>query len=162
MSEVYLLLGSNLGDRKRYIDIARDEIQKKVGRIILHSSIWETEPWGFIGFKYFLNQVIVTETSLKPFELLETVLNIEKDIGRIRKGKSVHSRIIDIDILFYDQLVINNEKLKIPHPEIPHRMFNLVPLAEINDQLKHPVLSKTIRELKNRCKDLATARLYTK
>lgn len=152
MIDVYLLLGSNLGDRKFFLSEAAGSIADKVGKVIKSSSIYETASWGKQDAPDYLNQVLLINTRLAPEVVLEVILSIEKDLGRERKEK-YGSRTIDIDILFYGNHIIDGIDLKIPHPELHHRRFTLAPLAEIAADLMHPVLKKTIMELKTELKD---------
>ncbi|ADQ03757.1 2-amino-4-hydroxy-6-hydroxymethyldihydropteridine pyrophosphokinase [Caldicellulosiruptor owensensis OL] len=142
---VFLGLGSNLGDRDENIKKAIEHLKDKV-RIEKLSSIIETEPYGFVDQPKFLNCVLKGTTLLSPFELLEFVLEIENKMGRKRLFKW-GPRNIDIDILFYDDWVIDTEKLKIPHPELHKRLFVLEPLCEIEKDFVHPVLKKNVYEL---------------
>ncbi|NWF98975.1 MAG: 2-amino-4-hydroxy-6-hydroxymethyldihydropteridine diphosphokinase [Nitrospirae bacterium] len=151
MSTVYLGIGSNLGDRvdncKRAIELLKEEgiiIQKE-------SSIYETEPWGVKEQPIFVNMVIEAETVMEPFDLLRVLKNIEKKMGR---KETFHwgPRIIDLDILLYDNMVINNEKLNIPHKNMHERYFVLKPLSEIAGDIRHPVLQLNIKELLQRIK----------
>ncbi|MEJ5996347.1 2-amino-4-hydroxy-6-hydroxymethyldihydropteridine diphosphokinase [Pedobacter sp. Du54] len=142
----YLLLGSNLGKREKCIADAVDLLAERVGEIVKISSIYETAAWGKTDQPSFLNIAIEIETVLNPFQLLEMALKIEADLGRIRYEKW-GSRLIDIDIILYGDRIIEAEKLKIPHPEMQHRKFVLLPLAEIAPTLIHPVLKQSISEL---------------
>ncbi|BCS82229.1 2-amino-4-hydroxy-6-hydroxymethyldihydropteridine diphosphokinase [Anaerocellum diazotrophicum] len=142
---VFLGLGSNLGNRHKNIQKAIEHLKDKV-RIEKVSSIIETQPYGFVDQPKFLNCVLKGTTLLLPFELLEFVLEIENKMGRIRLFKW-GPRNIDIDILFYDDCVIDTEKLKIPHPELHKRLFVLEPLCEIEKDFIHPVLKKSVYEL---------------
>lgn len=144
-STVYLGLGSNLGDRFANLSLALEKI-KHLGRIIKKSHVYETEPWGFKEQPAFLNQVIIIHTNLKPEELLTNLKIIERDMGRIKTIKN-GPRIIDIDILFFDNLILRTDLLTIPHPHILQRAFVLVPLNEIAPQLVHPLENKKIHEL---------------
>ena len=153
MPEVYLILGSNIGDRKKYLEQAISMINEAIGKIQSKSSLYETAPWGFDDKNNFLNLVIKVETSLQPENLLKEILQIEKIIGRIRTKEKYSSRVIDIDILFYDKKIIHSENLVIPHPLMHERKFVLIPLAEIAGQFIHPVFNKTIQTLLNECKD---------
>jgi len=146
MSEVYLLLGANLGDRLAQMSNAFQEIKAQVGEIVRYSALYQTEAWGREGGPPYLNQVLCVETQLLPFELLTVINEIENKLGRTRMAKW-ESRLIDIDILFYGEELINDINLVIPHPYIQKRKFTLVPLAEIAPLLVHPVLKKAIREL---------------
>ena len=132
MSSVYLSLGSNLGDKKSNLEKAVSLISKKVGKIVRASSFYQSAPCGFESENDFLNAVILIETSFSPTELLAKTQEIERKMGRKTKSTKTYSdRIIDIDILFYDDLVIDTPELKIPHPLWKERDFVLIPLAEI-------------------------------
>lgn len=147
MAKVYFSTGSNQGDRLKSLLVAAKLINSQIGEVIGFSSIVESEPWGFKAETNFYNQVLLVETGLSPQTILEAILLIEKQMGRIRTGNAYSSRIIDIDILFYDNLVIESPTLVIPHPRLNDRNFVLKPLNEIAPQLLHPVLKKTIAEL---------------
>ena len=160
--KVYLLLGSNLGDRLKNIKTATELLGTEVGEIICMSSVYETAAWGKEDQAVFLNMAIEIKTSLSPLHVLENILAIEKVIGRIRK-EQWGERLIDIDILFYDDDIIAiKEKLYIPHPQMQFRNFVLTPMLEIAGNLIHPVLKVSIEELKKRCGDsLAVVKLRT-
>jgi len=153
MEEAYLLLGGNLGEREQYLETATRRIKEHCGAVIRMSSIYESEPWGFEDNRDFLNQVIVIRTKLDPHRLLGEVLKIEDSMGRKRIPGKFVSRKIDIDILFYGKHIVEDAKLKIPHPRLQERRFVLMPLLEIAPELKHPVLKKTMRELYSECPD---------
>lgn len=142
----YILLGSNLGDREKYIASAISEISATLGIIEISSSLYETASWGKHDQPDFLNQVIELKTNLNPKELLAGVLNIEIKLGRKRIEKW-GSRVIDIDILLYGQQIVNEPELSIPHPFLAFRRFCLMPLNEIAPKYVHPILKKTIQEL---------------
>lgn len=144
--QVILLLGSNLGDRLNQIEKAVAEISRYIGHLRTTSSLYETEPWGTAKQPDFLNQVVVVESNLSPEAVLKKSLEIEAKQGRLRQEKW-GSRIIDIDILFYDALEINTPSLTIPHPFVHKRKFALIPLMEILPQWIHPVYGKTISQL---------------
>lgn len=152
--KIYLSIGSNLEDREFNIEDALDRIVENIGIVTKCSSFYETEPWGFTSDDQFLNVAVEAETDLDPADLLETTKKIETRMGRIRDSK-IHytSRIIDIDILLYGDLIINDPELKIPHPLMHERNFVLVPLSEIAPEAVHSVLGKTISELRNVCSD---------
>ena len=155
MNSVYLLLGSNINDRQKMIRLAIDEISSRVGTIGQSSSLYESEPWGFTADQDFLNQVIRVETMLSPTKLLEEILDIEISLGRTRmeNEQGYASRSIDIDILFYNNEIIREEHLDIPHPKIHERLFTLVPLCELDESFIHPVHCKSLGELMAICPD---------
>jgi 2-amino-4-hydroxy-6-hydroxymethyldihydropteridine diphosphokinase len=155
MKGKFLLLGSNLGDKLENISRAKTLIGQKTGPIITSSSLYKTSSWGVAGQPYYYNQLVVIETGLNPQKLLASLLEIEISMGRIRK-KKWDNRIIDIDILFYDDLVMDDESLNIPHPEIQHRRFALVPLAEIAPDEIHPVTGLKMIEMLKRTRDHET------
>ena len=150
MSLVYLGLGSNLGDKEANLNEVISLLSVKVGHVLRQSSFYASKAWGYVSENDFLNIVVLLETNLRPFDLLRETQNIERKIGRKEKttGNDYSDRIIDIDILFYDNEVIDCEILKIPHPLITERDFVLIPLAEIASDFVHPINGKTIRELK--------------
>jgi 2-amino-4-hydroxy-6-hydroxymethyldihydropteridine diphosphokinase len=152
LHESFLLLGSNMGDRNLFLQEARMLIEKKAGAIRQTSGIYETAPWGIETQASFLNQVLVIETSLHPELLMQTLLSIENEMGRVREEK-MGPRTIDIDILFYDDLIHNSNDLIIPHPLLHLRRFVLQPLSEINPSKKHPLLQQSIAQLLADCKD---------
>lgn len=153
MTKVYLLLGGNLGNKREIFAQAKQLISQQIGRVTGQSAIYETEPWGFESSDLFWNQVLEITTTLTPEEVLAQTQQIENTLGRIRKSDQYVSRIIDIDILFIDDLVLQTEKLIIPHPRIQERRFALVPLCELVPALLHPVFEKTIAQLLNDCPD---------
>lgn len=152
---IFLLLGSNLGDRESYLKKAREEIVATIGSVVRISSIYKTIAWGVENQPDFLNQVVQVNTQLNPNDLLVQALAVEERIGRIRELKW-ESRVIDIDLLFYDQQIISLDHLKIPHPHIPQRRFTLEPLAEIAPAFIHPILKVSIMALLRRCEDTST------
>jgi len=162
MARSILLLGSNLGDREGLLDRAMEKLNEKAGKVIKSSSMYETEPWGFEAENSFLNQVIIIETDHKPANLLFTLQDIELDLGRKRCNKQYESRLIDIDVLFYGDEIINTKDLIIPHPRIQERMFVLKPLMEISPNLTHPVLEKSIKALFDNCKDKLKVEIFQK
>ncbi len=145
MSIAYLGLGTNLGDRKENLRKAIEAIASKMS-VGKRSSLYETAAWGYTDQPDFLNQVVQVETALTPLRLLNFLKRTEMELGRVENFR-YGPRLIDIDILFYDDLVKNTNQLQIPHPRIPERAFVLIPMNEIAPGLKHPVLGKTIAEL---------------
>ena len=152
MNTGYILTGGNLGDRLANLQKAKEYLGKETGNIVTSSSIYETEAWGNNDQPDFYNQVHIINTKLSAEQMMEKILKIEEQMGRVRAAKNA-SRIIDIDILFFNDDVINKKDLVIPHPEISNRRFVLTPLNELSPELVHPVLNKTINELLSTCKD---------
>jgi 2-amino-4-hydroxy-6-hydroxymethyldihydropteridine diphosphokinase len=153
MALVFLLLGTNMGNKKANLMNAKESIQKAGAKIKKESSIYETEPWGFTDPVNFLNQVLMVETALKPDQLLRSLLQIEKQFGRVKERTGYEPRIIDIDILLYEDEVIRQEDIVIPHPLMHLRRFTLVPFCEIASSLMHPLLKKEMNEILRNCKD---------
>lgn len=144
---VYLLLGSNLGNREQILTKAIELIDEKVGVIVSQSKNYETKAWGKTDQPDFLNIAVCVNTNMMPIEILEQTQAIEEQLGRIRIEKW-GARLIDIDIIFYEQEIINiPHRLQIPHPLVQERIFALEPLAEIAPNFVHPVLGKTVSEL---------------
>jgi len=149
LSAVYLGLGSNLGDKQTYINTALALLTERVGVILALSGFYETEPWGYESPETYQNVAVAIQTDLEPAALLLTTQAIERDIGRNHKttnGK-YRDRVIDIDILLYDDLILQTQTLTIPHPLMHQRPFVLQPLNEIAPHIIHPILHKTIAEL---------------
>lgn len=153
MKIVFLGIGTNLGNREHNIKEAVAGIEEHVGQIVKSSSVYETEPWGFQTEDKFLNIVLKVETNLTPSGVLEKILMIESLLGRLRGEKKYSSRVIDLDILLYEGIVINEISLSIPHLLMHKRKFVLVPLCEIEPDMVHPVLNISIRSLLRSCKD---------
>jgi len=159
MINVYLLLGSNLGNRLTYLEEAARHINKEAGNIVKQSAVFETQSWGNTEVPDYLNQVLLLQTLLLPHELLRKLLQIELLLGRERLEKW-GARTLDIDILFYGSDIINDADLVVPHPHLHNRRFTLVPLAELAPNLVHPVLNKTISLLKNELNDDLQVKKY--
>ena len=157
MSQVALLIGGNQSDRHRLIDEATELIRNRIGSVVALSKVYETEPWGDFGVesgeqkvKNFLNRALLVETLLSPHEVLHESLAIEAELGRVRpklSSKRYHSRPMDIDLIFYDQEVIDTPDLTIPHPRMHLRRFVLEPLAEIMPDYSHPLLHMTVEQM---------------
>ena len=156
MARVVLLAGGNLGDVKSRLQRAQKLVNERVGAVMRCSHRYESEPWGFAAAGRFSNQAMEISTDLAPEEVLDAVQAIEAELGRdraaeqrekARSGAAYVSRPIDIDILFYDDLVLASERLTLPHPLLAEREFALVPLCEIMRSRRHPVSGRTMGEL---------------
>lgn len=147
-----LILGTNLGNKLANIETAIHYLQQQFGKVFIKSNVYETAAWGNTNQPNFLNQVLQFNTNITAQDALQIVLQIEKQMGRERLEK-MGPRIIDIDILFYGNEIINLPNLNVPHPHIAQRKFVLLPLAEIDAAHKHPVLQKTMIQLLQACKD---------
>jgi len=152
MNKAYLLIGGNIGDRNKNLKEAIDFIANECGSVIRSSSIYETAAWGKTDQPDFLNQCLAIQTSLTAPNLMKQILGIEEKMGRKRKEKN-DPRIIDIDILFFNDEILHTEFLTLPHPQIQNRRFALVPLKEIAPKLIHPVFKKSITRLLEECPD---------
>lgn len=158
---IFILLGTNLGEKAQNINKAIQLIEERIGLIISKSSLYETQAWGLTDQPSFYNQVIQVDSTLNPLKMLEEINKIEALMGRTRFIKW-GERIIDIDILYYHQQIIDLPNLQIPHPGIPDRRFTLIPLEEIASELIHPILFKTQKELLDECRDDLTAKIIKK
>ncbi|MFL5741410.1 MAG: 2-amino-4-hydroxy-6-hydroxymethyldihydropteridine diphosphokinase [Flavisolibacter sp.] len=152
MNDVYILIGGNMGDRLDYLSRARQAIEKNCGTIIIQSSLYETAAWGMKEQKDFLNQAMLLATEMNAPDLLHTLLFIEESLGRKRQEK-YGPRMIDIDILLFNDDVVDQPGLKIPHPQMQYRRFVLQPLQEIAPKKIHPLLHLTISDLFDACTD---------
>ena len=152
MHKAYILLGTNLGNKLAYLQQAQIKLTEEIGVLLTKSSIYETAAWGLTNQPSFYNQVLVIETALQPEPLMQALLVIEEQLGRIRTIK-FGSRTIDIDILLIDDLTNQSDLLQLPHPALPQRKFALMPLAEIAPNIIHPVEKKTISQLLQACTD---------
>ena len=160
MINVFLLLGSNLGQRNAFLQQAARLIDQEVAPVTAVSSVYETQSWGKSDAPDYLNQVIELQTDLDARTVLQKILSIETQMGRKREEKW-GSRIIDIDILFYGDSIINEPGLIVPHPELHNRRFTLEPLSELTPNFVHPVLNKDIMQLKNELNDNLIVKIYT-
>ena len=151
----FILLGSNMGNREELLSEAIELIELRCGKVVLKSSLYESEPWGFDAEIYFLNQSIAIESILSPHDLLNELLAIEAELGRKRKENHVgyESRPIDLDIIYYDDIINNDEDLILPHPRLHLRRFVLTPLCEIAPDFIHPVFKESNKVLLERCED---------
>ena len=152
MNIAYLLIGGNLGNRQENLTTARFLIEKLCGQITRESSVYETAAWGKTDQPGFLNQAVEIHTELNARQLIRKILKVEKIMGRVRKEK-LGPRIIDIDILLFNDEIQDISFLKLPHPEMQYRRFVLIPLAEIAAEIVHPVLKKNISQILQDCPD---------
>lgn len=158
----YILLGSNIGDREEVMRNAIAMMESRSCRLIASSYIYETESWGFVTDDVFLNQVICIETSLDPHDLLKELLSIEIQLGRDREHHydTYVSRPIDLDILYYNDIVLNDYDLILPHPKLHLRRFTLMPLCDVAPNMMHPVLCLSNSDLLARCEDTLMVKRY--
>lgn len=155
---IFILLGSNLGDRKAFLAQARQAIKQQCGEILTTSHLYETAPWGFESNNWFLNQLIEIEIDYTADQLLDRLLTIETRMGRTRTTEHYSSRIIDIDLLYFGNQVFNTTRLELPHPRLHLRKFTLMPLCEIAPEFIHPVLQKSQLELLQQLSDESVVR----
>ncbi|HEX8517916.1 MAG TPA: 2-amino-4-hydroxy-6-hydroxymethyldihydropteridine diphosphokinase [Bacteroidia bacterium] len=153
MNSAYLILGGNIGNKLKNLENTRLRIQENIGNITGISEIFITAPWGNTEQPDFYNQALIVETALSPESLLDELLKIEAENGRVRDDKKWSERTIDIDILFYNDEIISLPKLKVPHPHIQVRRFVLAPLAQIAGEFIHPVFKESIASLLRDCPD---------
>ena len=154
MAKVYVGLGTNLGDKEQNLKVAVQKIEEQIGKVVSLSAFYITAPWGFTSENSFLNAAACVETKLSPLEVLQETQMIEKELGRTQKSvnRMYSDRLIDIDLLLYEDLVLSvisasGVELTLPHPLMTERDFVMKPLAEIAPGLVHPVLGKTMKEL---------------
>jgi 2-amino-4-hydroxy-6-hydroxymethyldihydropteridine diphosphokinase len=157
---VYLCLGGNLGERHANLEEAATFVLFNMGDILNASSVYESAAWGMNDAPEFLNQVLLIETELSPEQLLEEINELEEFYGRERSDNEYLSREMDVDILFFDDLVLSESTLSIPHPRIAERRFVLTPMAEIAPTFVHPVLKLTMQELLDKCQDMGVVKVY--
>lgn len=149
MMYVYFGLGTNLGDKEQNLRLAVRKIEERVGKVVSLSAFYATAPWGFSSEHTFLNAAACVETLLPPLSVLHLTQEIEREIGRTHKsvGGVYSDRVIDIDLLLYDDRVLDTPELKLPHPLMHERRFVMEPLAEIAPDVIHPVLGKTLGDI---------------
>ncbi len=153
MARAYIALGTNIGNKRGNIETASALLSQRAGHIVAFSGLYETEPWGFRSPNMFLNLVLALETPEFPDDLLRLSLSIEKEMGRTEKSSGEYKdRIIDIDLLMYDNLVLDTPMLKLPHPLMTERLFVMEPLVEIAPDVIHPVLHIPMKEILERLK----------
>jgi len=157
---VFLLLGSNLGDRLVCLRYGIAEIERHLGLVVRRSQIYETAPWGKTDQPNYLNQAVQIETQLSSSDLLNKMLDIEKSLGRTREEKWA-ARTLDIDLIYFGNQIIQTPHLIVPHPRIAERRFVLTPLAEISSDFIHPVLKKTNTTLLKECSDGSSVKIFT-
>jgi len=158
MHKVFLGIGGNIGDKKKNFVKCWELVEKMLGKIILLSPVYETPPWGFVSENNFWNQVICIETSFEPEALLKEIRKIEYLFGRDIKTKGYCSREMDIDILYFDDLILKTDFLEIPHSLIHERLFVLKPLSDIAPDFIHPILQKTSLQMLGVCEDVSEIR----
>ena len=152
MNEVFILLGGNLEDKSKIFEDTRKLIGERIGLITEQSSVYVTEPWGFES-EVFWNQALIVQTSLNPPEILHNTQTIEIMMGRVKKSDQYEARVMDIDLLFYNDLVLNIPDLTLPHPKMGDRKFVLIPLNEIAPNKCHPVTGLKVQEMLRLCSD---------
>ncbi len=161
MNKLVLLIGGNMGDRETVFNSSVEEISSVIGDVVAKSSLFESEAWGFESENLFLNQLVVVDTGKPAGTCLKLTQAIEKKLGRVRHKERYSSRLIDIDILFYNSDIVDTPDLTIPHPRIQERNFVLEPLNEVMPDYLHPVLNKKISTLLDECTDQCKVHKYS-
>ena len=149
MTRCYILFGSNQGDKEALLEQACTLINKRCGLLVERSSAYITEPWGFEAEEWFLNELLVVETEMDPDTLMDTLLKIEAELGRVRhpEKEGYCSRTVDLDILYFGDKIIQTEKVTVPHPKLHLRKFALMPLCEIIPDFLHPIFNLSQTQL---------------
>lgn len=162
MNTTLILQGSNIGDRYQMIEESRKRIAQNIGSVKSTSKPYESEPWGFESDVWFLNRVLQVQTTLDAHQVLEQLLEIEKQLGRVRDPllKTYSSRTIDLDILFFNQEIIHSPELDVPHPKIHLRKFTLLPLCDLVPDWIHPELLHTVSQLLEKCQDQTKVKIF--
>lgn len=160
METCHILFGSNMGDKNEIFAQACLFINNRCGRVVSVSSAYESEPWGFEAEEWFLNRLITVETELEPEEMMQQLLGIEGELGRVRHPETdgYTSRTADLDILYYGCRIVVTDSLVVPHPRLHQRRFALLPLCEMVPQFVHPAFKLTQTELLERCPDTSEVR----
>jgi len=159
MNIVFLQLGSNLGNRESLLQDAISAIEERVGKVVEKSKVYESAPWRVEGQENYLNQILKVKTEISADDVLSTILDVEKELGRIRLEKW-GERLIDIDIIFYNDSIIETAELCVPHKHMHERMFVLTPLHNIAPDMVHPKYNKTVDELLQICTDTELVKEY--
>jgi 2-amino-4-hydroxy-6-hydroxymethyldihydropteridine pyrophosphokinase len=161
MEKVYVLFGSNMGDKMDILAHAQQEIEVSCGKIIQRSSLYESQPWGFTAQEWFLNQLLIVETMLSSDDFMKSLLNIENDLGRVRDPSisGYSSRTIDLDILYFGEQVLSTPLVIAPHPRLHLRRFVLLPLCELVPDFIHPTLNLSQKQLLDSCPDKLKVRI---
>jgi len=150
---IYLSMGSNLGDRMRMLILAREAFREQIGDLVKVSKVYQSEAWGYSSPNSFYNCCVSVHTLLAPLAVLDALMAIEESLGRIRKGGGYADRNIDIDLLFYGDILMEHPRLILPHPALEKRRFVLEPLAEIAPEFVHPRSGLKVREMLEHCPD---------
>lgn len=161
-NKVYLLAGGNLQNTAEKYQRLFALLENHIGEIILSSGFYLSEAWGFKSEYPFINLAVCLHTELSPEEVMQKTQHIEKQMGRDKKNEKIYTdRSMDIDIIFYNDLILQTDSLQIPHPRIQERRFVLYPLCEIASDMMHPVLGKSIQELKDSCEDTTEVKIFS-
>jgi len=160
LNKVFLLLGSNINPRIKYLENAEKLIDENIGNIIKLSNIYESKALGFESDVNFINRVLEVSTNLSANHVLGKIFEIESKLGRKRAAFGYSSRTIDIDILYYNDLILDDDKLTIPHPRLHERRFTLIPLVEMAPDFNHPVFNMVNQQLLDHCSDDSVVNVY--
>lgn len=162
MTRCYILFGSNQGEKEALLEQACLLIEQRCGMIAEQSSAYLTEPWGFKAEEWFVNKLLAVETRLEPDALMEVLMGIEHELGRVRHPEKAGycSRTVDLDILYYGERIIHTEKVTAPHPRLHLRRFALMPLCELIPDFLHPVFNRSQQQLLDSCPDTSTVKPF--